>query len=759
MPRILPMKANRVGTSSHSRITQACDRFGFECRTSDKLSRRAFPQGYTESLEEHDRQSELEVKGLKDLLDEKDEKINMLSMMHGNRRKPSLRSASGSTPALDFRKDANLLRKEDTFRIQAPPLILGVENSDSFYMGGYSGRVFIEAFKRKIKENGKTCSDFDPDAFLHVQGCYPLTAEPPSQSMKVPTRLFSDCCVNIYLKEWAPLFPVIHKPTFLMIYEEFVSDPEKIRNNHKLAQKSLNAILMNNTMVTLQCLVLTVMYCTVRADYKRLQHFKAIAVSLSHRLGLHQSQKRFSFGPLEIENRKKVFWTLYTLDCFSAAILGPPRILKEDEIHAEYPSDIDDEYVNEEGFQPSLPGEHTRISSALALFRGTRILAKLDNWCDNLPQHLRLTFRQEKLSTDIMGSGSPLLALAFYYTKTLIYRPAVGSSLGPKAAAALISIREYSKHIVKVVQLLEESSMSFAFCLNKADTLVLCGLTLLYEILDLGKESNIIKDNARLTNAAIRIMDKSKAPGSLHFKQIAAGLILFEEQPRAPTPPYIPPQQRLATCMPAPSRTLAPISQAPSYEMVPSLGRHGSASINETDLLLPQSKARKMAMPPSGQSRPKLYNIRSQRSFDAVRPEPFPLLQRIHRLSSSQGRAAQATVNERVPSTPNTSTEQNLDHLSFNSTASRHRSPVQPRSQERENAKNALYSQLEQIASSTSMADWEALVVSLDDGQPNLYDAIYVCTKFPAEANLADIVECNKEHRFRHLDRYAIDGV
>jgi hypothetical protein len=52
------------------------------------------------------------------------------------------------------------------------------------------------------------------------------------------------------------------------------------------------------------------------ADYKRLQHYKGIAVGLSHRLGLHQSQKRFSFGALTIETRKKVFWTLYTLDWF-----------------------------------------------------------------------------------------------------------------------------------------------------------------------------------------------------------------------------------------------------------------------------------------------------------------------------------------------------------------------------------------------------------------------------------------------------------
>ena len=138
------------------------------------------------------------------------------------------------------------------------------------------------------------------------------------------------------------MFPVLHKPAFLRVYEEFVADPEKIKNNHKLTQlylvfsiaglsseqpdfqqlaacetqwhKSLEAVLMDNTMLTLQCLILALMYCTVRADYKRLQYYKGIAVGLSHRLGLHQSQKRFSFGALTIETRKKVFWTLYTLD-------------------------------------------------------------------------------------------------------------------------------------------------------------------------------------------------------------------------------------------------------------------------------------------------------------------------------------------------------------------------------------------------------------------------------------------------------------
>lgn len=162
MPGILPMKVIKVGTSSQSRIAQACDRcrskkircdgirpccsqcanVGFECRTSDKLSRRAFPRGYTESLEERVRVLEAEVRELKDLLDEKDEKIDMLSKMHGNRR-ASPESAHASPPP-DFKREAGTPPpKEDTFRVQASPLLLGVENSDSYFMGASSGRSFI----------------------------------------------------------------------------------------------------------------------------------------------------------------------------------------------------------------------------------------------------------------------------------------------------------------------------------------------------------------------------------------------------------------------------------------------------------------------------------------------------------------------------------------------------------------------------------------------------------------------------------------
>lgn len=86
------------GTSTE-RVAQACDRcrakktrcdgkrpscsscaaIGIECIVSDKLSRRAFPKGYTEILEERIRQLESENKKLVGLLDLRDEQLGMLN--------------------------------------------------------------------------------------------------------------------------------------------------------------------------------------------------------------------------------------------------------------------------------------------------------------------------------------------------------------------------------------------------------------------------------------------------------------------------------------------------------------------------------------------------------------------------------------------------------------------------------------------------------------------------------------------------------
>lgn len=113
--------------------------------------------------------------------------------------------------------------------------------------------------------------------------------------------------------------------------------------------------------------------------------------------------------------------------------------MKGDDIHTEFPSDVDED-VTESGFQPTPPGESTRLSGALALFRAAQILSKvldevypaasshelslqklgalnqdLDDWLKDLPPHLRLHFVQDKPSTGTVSSRSPLLVSSYLH--------------------------------------------------------------------------------------------------------------------------------------------------------------------------------------------------------------------------------------------------------------------------------------------------------------------------------------------------------
>ena len=120
-------------------------------------------------------------------------------------------------------------------------------------------------------------------------------------------------------------------------------------------------------------------------------------------------------------------------------------LMNDGDIHTEYPADIDDENVSEKGFQSILPGEPTRLSSALTLFRAARIMSKvlnevylanpsselslqkisalndeLEAWLQSLTPYHRLQFIQEKPSTNLTGSRSPLLVIMLCYLPVIM---------------------------------------------------------------------------------------------------------------------------------------------------------------------------------------------------------------------------------------------------------------------------------------------------------------------------------------------------
>lgn len=272
--------------------------------------------------------------------------------------------------------------------------------------------------------------------------------------------------------------------------------------------------------------------------------------------------------------------------------------------------------------------------------------------------------------------------------------------------------------------------MSFSFCLNRTDVLIVCGMTLLYQTLDLKHESKIVKDAERLVNSVLKGLMKAKAPGSYDLKRVASMLISVDE-PMSPTTMRSSPESTATTRPSPPARASppAPLSKKPLH----ALGRHASASMSETDLLAQQEKLRRMTMPHSSAVRPELYRSQSRASIDESAQRSIPKRQDQHRASISQIQQSMMRLSPTQKSRPN------LDYLCLSNTPAgaqpsspnQTRMPTQPpSSQAQQQTPSPLYSTnplppKPSSGAGMTTSEWESLLGALDGGQVNLYDAIY----------------------------------
>lgn len=330
------------------------------------------------------------------------------------------------------------------------------------------------------------------------------------------------------------------------------------------------------------------------------------------------------------------------------------------------------------------------------------------------------------------GANKTPQALAYYYIRTLIYRPAVGSSLGPKSAPALLSVAGSSKHIIQILQLLEERSMTFTFCMNKTDLLVLCGMTLLYQSIDLKNDSKVMRDDERLVNVVVKMLDKSQVSGALDFKRVASQLVALEEPIGSPMR-----SSSREASMPAPSnRGSPPAGAGPKQKNTPyvPLGQLPGAAFSESDLVHQQEKLRRMTMPAGTGPRPEFFRSRSRQSFDNVQAEGS-MAHRDHRMSMSQIANNSGNVKSSPLSRPN------LDFMPFGNSGSQPSSPQQHRMQMQPGQvphPNMVHSPMAAAAAAkgVSSTEWETLLGSLDGGLNNVYDAIYGGNPMVNEASI-----------------------
>jgi len=248
--------------------------------------------------------------------------------------------------------------------------------------------------------------------------------------------------------------------------------------------------------------------------------------------------------------------------------------------------------------------------------------------------------------------------------------------------------------------------MSFSICLNKNEMLTLCGLSLLYQGLDLKQEGKLMQDGQRLVNVVVRYLEKAKAPGASDFKRLTATMLNQEISNKPEASPSV-------------STKATPSPPTARKHLQPQLYRHNSMS--ESDLLSQQEKLRRATISnlAAQSSQQESFNY-GRSSLDTVASKTA-VPRRDYRNSISQ---LPAVVK---PQTMKTINPPNLDYLSLNNTPapSQVQSPTQTRLHQ--SVHNTAYSASvypnNNKTSTATASEWEVLVGSFDDR--HLYDAIY----------------------------------
>jgi len=261
--------------------------------------------------------------------------------------------------------------------------------------------------------------------------------------------------------------------------------------------------------------------------------------------------------------------------------------------------------------------------------------------------------------------------------------------------------------------------MSFSFCLNKNEMLTLCGLSLLYQGLDLKQEGKLMKDGQRLVLSVLKYLEKANAPGAPDFRKLTKSMIPSE------APQKVEVRRASDTNMAAPTSVKS--ITAPSglrNQLIQPASRY---TTTEPDFSHRHENLRRATIPSIAVHGTGKHPNHSQSPLDSIGSE--------WRMSSGEYR----TSATHLPTSTSISKAgvgtayklgPNLDYLSLSNSPStpRPQSPIVARtSQNRTHPPNFLATTTapQQKASSVSPAEWESLLSSLDGGVTNIYDAVY----------------------------------
>lgn len=277
--------------------------------------------------------------------------------------------------------------------------------------------------------------------------------------------------------------------------------------------------------------------------------------------------------------------------------------------------------------------------------------------------------------------------------------------LGDRAASAIVAVGNSSKHIIQILQLLEERRLSFSFCLNKAELVVISGFGLLFQRLDLDRNGALMKDIQRLLRSLVEVLDRSLTPASIEFRRIVNSLAMTGTPPMGRTPMLS--RHNSESYLSSVEDSI----RATQRHMKAIASRFTSAAQAKLKQDPVSSDHRRATFPAVGLGH---FSNQSESSISSIRSEPSHQPRSEPALSPHIPRSSVTPTKQLQKRTsaflPRSST--NLDFLSFSDDCL---------------SVTAAYPYATNTNGKLDQTptDWERLLGSLDNGQANIYDTIY----------------------------------
>ncbi|CAI6332607.1 unnamed protein product [Periconia digitata] len=273
------------------------------------------------------------------------------------------------------------------------------DTDESKFLGPSSGITITRLVMQLAKQftDSKSISEIVPDASVKsikatfdqedarpTSKVYPLVSDVAAEEL--PNRDLTNLLLELFYCKVHPMYPMFHEPTLSKDVDQVYNGSRDPYQNFCLrmviaislqrmdtqyagladsyymaALKFFESAIKPMNIKTLQCFALIAGYSLLTPTRTAVYYIVGLGVRLCQALGLHE-EKTITLGPggrpadpLEVDMRRRLFWSILTMEYGLSHSLGRPShfATRCEHIDVNFGELVDDEFITKEGILPA----------------------------------------------------------------------------------------------------------------------------------------------------------------------------------------------------------------------------------------------------------------------------------------------------------------------------------------------------------------------------------------------------------------------